>query len=105
MPSDKLILMIGALSGFALFLYNIASTEGILFRPDGNGHNKFTLSVFKDYLLSPFQYNTFKFNTLWANFNYLTINEKINLLQLNWIATTLFGLSLSTLFIILKHIF
>ena len=104
MFSNETILIIGAVSGFALFLYNVATMDGILYRPDGQGNDKFTLSVLKDYIIAPFQYGTLKFDTIWGNYDHLKLNEQIDLLQLNWVAMTGAGLSLAGLIVFFKWV-
>jgi len=105
MFSDRTILIIGAAVGFAIFLYNVATMEGVMYRPNGQGHDTFTLAVLKDYILAPFQVGTAKFDAIWANYGHLTFNDRVNLLQLNWVAMTLTGLSVSSLVLVLKWIF
>jgi hypothetical protein len=104
MFSDKSILIIGAVAGFAVFLYNVATMEGVMYRPNGQGHDTFTLAVLKDYIIVPFQVGTAKFDAIWANYDHLTLTDRVNLLQLNWVAMTLTGLSVSALVLLLKWI-
>ena len=104
MFSDRSILIIGAIAGFALFLYNVTTMDGVMYRPNGQGDDTFTLLVLKDYLIVPFQVGTIKFNTIWANYDHLTLADRVNLLQLNWVAMTLSGLSVAGLVVLLKWI-
>ena len=104
MIDNTTILLIGAALGFATFLYNIATEEGVLYRPNTEGHQTFTLTIIKDYLIAPFLIGTTKFDTLWANFDGLTMIERWKLLQLNWIAMTILGLSIAATIILFKWI-
>ena len=104
MFSDRVILIVGAVGGFSLFLYNVMSMDGILYRPNGQGHDTLTLSVLWDYVVAPFQYGSLKFDALWGNYDHLSFSERMNLLQLNWLAMTAAGLSVSAFVILLKCI-
>ena len=105
MLDDTMIFIIGPVLGFYTFLYNVASMEGVLFRPNTQGQQEFTLTVLKDYLLAPFQVGSPKFDTIWANYQNLSFAESIDLLKLNWVAMVSIGLTISASIILLKHIF
>ena len=104
MLDDTTIFIIGPVLGFSMFLYNVTSMEGILFRPNTQGQKEFTLTVLKDYLVAPFQIGSSKFDTVWANYNGLTFMECIDLLKLNWVAMVSAGLCMSALIVLLKRI-
>ena len=92
--------IIGSIIGFSVFLINTTRIGGVYFRPNQNNKKKFTLSGLNHFLIAPFCYKTEKFKTMWALYDELTLRERIDYLQLNWIFTTV---SCSILFSILYH--
>ena len=86
-------------------MYELISTEGIFYRPSIDGGYRFTMKIFKDYLIAPFDIGSRRFNALWTNYINLSLNERINLLQLNWVAMTTMGTLVAAFIIYLKNIF
>jgi len=85
-------LLIGTVSGFGVFLFSTLTMKGIYFRPDTQGKQVFNLESLKEYLKAPLDIGTNKFRTVWGILPGVTTWDRIKMLQLNWVATTLFGI-------------
>lgn len=102
MIGDTMILLICSIIGFSIFMIGMMFTEGIFYRPNTNGDKEFTLTVFKDYIMAPFDVGSKRFNTVWSNYTNLSIIDRMKLLQMNWVAMTALGFLISELVIMFK---
>ena len=92
-----MIFIMGPVLGFFSFLVAVSTMEGIFYRPNGEGNSEFTMAVFWDYLAAPFEVSTPKFSTVWGTLDNISIIDRLKMLQLNWVAMSLFGLSVSSI--------
>jgi hypothetical protein len=88
MEFENLLYLLGPLIGFGVFLTGTLTMNGIYFRPNSEGDRVFTIHSLKEFIISPFQYGTHKFNILWGIVSDPDIDWKsrLKMLQLNWIA-------------------
>jgi hypothetical protein len=105
MTYDLTFYIIGSAVGFFVFIVSTSSMEGIFFRPNSKGEKHFTLSIFKDYLKSPFKVGTHEFNIVWGNLRGMSWRDRIKMLQLNWVAMVGTGLAFSALTLFIKKKF
>jgi hypothetical protein len=105
MFEDTTIYLVGATFGFLTFLVGTIMTEGIFYRPDVKGRPVFTLTIFKDYLVGPFEINTSNFNTLWTVTIDMSLIDRFRVLQMNWLCMVMIGLIVSKIIIMLKYYF
>ena len=75
--------LFGGIIGFSYFLYKLEAPEmgNILFRVNSDGIKEFSLDSLLNIMKAPFKYSIF-----WLDFN---------LYPVNWIITTIIGMSLA----------
>jgi hypothetical protein len=92
---NSTILALGAATGSAIFIAGTLKIGGIFYRPNSEGNKEFTISIFKDYIVTPFKIGTPSFKAIWGIGEGLTIKERLALLQLNWVVTVSAGIATS----------
>lgn len=95
MELKNLLFLIGPLVGLGAFLAGTASINNVYFRPDSEGKNVFTIDSLKEFIVSPFQVGTPKFNILWGNTPGVDWKTRLRMLQLNWVAMVGLGAAFS----------
>ena len=83
--------IVGSLMGFGYFVLNLILVDDVFYRPNIFGRKIFTMKGFLDYLKAPLQIGSHNFKTLWGLTPNIKITDRLNMLQLNWIAMTGFG--------------
>ena len=78
--------IIGPALGFCAFLIGVSSMNGIFFRPDETGQQRFTVGGFIDYLKLPFTSDKIKRDIAWGLSNNVPITTRLKMLNLNWVA-------------------
>ena len=102
MEFKNLLYLLGPLVGFGAFLAGTMTMSGIYFRPDADGKSVFTIDSLKEFIVSPFQIGTPKFNILWGNIPGIDWKTRLRMLQLNWVAMVGLGVVFSmSIFILL----
>lgn len=102
MEFKNLLYLLGPLVGFGAFLAGTMTMSGIYFRPDDEGKSVFTIDSLKEFIVSPFQVGTPKFNILWGNLPNIDWKTRLKMLQLNWVAMVGLGVVFSVgIFILL----
>lgn len=97
MELKHLLFLLGPLVGVGAFLAGTMTMNGIYFRPDADGKNVFTIDSLKEFIVSPFQVGTPKFNILWGNIPGVDWKIRLKMLQLNWVAMVGLGVAFSGL--------
>jgi hypothetical protein len=95
MELKNILYLLGPLTGLGAFLAGTFTMNGIYFRPNSDGKTVFTIDSLKEFITSPFQYGTPKFNILWANVPGVDWKTRLRMLQLNWVAMLGLGLAFS----------
>ena len=95
MELKHLLFLLGPLVGVGAFLAGTMTMNGIYFRPDADGKNVFTIDSLKEFIVSPFQVGTPKFNILWGNISGIDWKTRLKMLQLNWVAMVGLGAAFS----------
>jgi len=87
-----IITTIGGIGGFSLFLKNLSTLDKVFIRTNTEGKKVFSVESLNGYLKAPFMMGTPQFQTIWGAVPNINIKDRLNVLQLNWVAMTGAGL-------------
>jgi len=92
-------IIIGSSIGFLGFLAGVCTIDNVVYRKDSDGIKRFTLSGLEEYMKLPF--NPDAKQTAWALFPELPLEERLKLLNLNWVFMVSCGAVLGSAYMIL----
>lgn len=81
-------MLLGAATGFSIFLLSISCMDGILFRKDEFNNLRFTPINIYEFLKAPFAIDSEKYKTVWALVPGISLINKLKLMSMNWVVLT-----------------
>ena len=93
-------LTVGITVGLTTFIIGTIQTKNIYYRRNSNNVQVFTLNGLIELIKAPFCFGTEKFKTVWVLYD-ISLIQKLKLWQLNWIITTITGISITSIICLL----
>ena len=81
-------MLLGATTGFSLFLISISYMDGILFRKDEFNNWRFTPINIWQFLKAPFAINSEEYKVVWSLVPGISWWNKLKLFSMNWVVLT-----------------
>ena len=83
--------IIGSIIGFFVFIAGTIMLGGVYNRPSVDNGRKFRLDGLVEFIKAPFMVGSEQFKAVWTLYPNLSIMDRLDMLQLNWVAMVTVG--------------
>ncbi len=87
----SIILGLGPILGFCMFLINTTTVGKIYFRPDSDNIDRFTLINLWNFIKTPLKIKSYPSKILWGLTPNISLKTRLQMLSMNWIFMTALG--------------